>query len=146
MLLAGAYSDRTGQRHTHVLPYCLLMLAGFVGCGLSNSPLIALPALALVFCSYNAMQGPLWAIPAAFLTGRSAVAGIAAINMIGILGGFIGPCWMGFARDLTGNYQRGLLTMTAPMFAAAAIMLYLRRQASLTTRCATASKPVASLP
>lgn len=132
MLLAGVASDRSGQRHTHVLPYCLLMLLGFVGCGLSNSPLIALPSLAVVFCSYNAMQGPLWAIPAAFLTGRSAAAGIAAINMIGILGGFIGPYWMGFARDLTGNYQRGLLTMTAPMFAAAAIMLYLRRQACST--------------
>ena len=129
MLLAGAYSDRSGNLHSFVLPCCLLMLAGFVGCGLSNSPLIALPALAIVFCSYNAMQGPLWAIPAAFLTGRSAAAGIAVINMIGILGGFIGPYWMGFARDLTGNYQRGLLTMTAPMLVAAAIMVYLSRQA-----------------
>ena len=35
------------------------------------------------------------------------------MNTIGILGGFVGPHWMGFARDLTGNYQRGLLTMTA---------------------------------
>jgi ACS family tartrate transporter-like MFS transporter len=122
------------------------MLAGFVACGISMSPLIALPALAIVFCSYNAMQGPLWAIPAAFLSGRSAAAGIAAINMVGILGGFIGSYWMGFARDLTGNNQRGLLTMTVPMVAAAAIMLYLRRQATLTNRCATPSKPVASLP
>jgi len=134
MLLASIYSDRSGERHTHVLPYCLLMLAGFVACGLSMSPRIALPALAIVFCSYCAMQGPLWAIPAAFLSGRSAAAGIAAINMIGILGGFIGSYWMGFARDLTGNYQRGLLTMTAPMLAAAAIMLHLRRQSTLANR------------
>ena len=146
MLFASIYSDRSGERHTHVLPYCLLMLAGFVACGLSNTPRIALPALAIVFCSYCAMQGPLWAIPAAFLSGRCAAVGFAAINMIGILGGFIGSYWMGFARDLTGNYQLGLLTMTAPMFAAAAIMLYLRRQAALTSRCETPSKPVASLP
>jgi ACS family tartrate transporter-like MFS transporter len=146
MLLASIYSDRSGERHTHVLPYCLLMLAGFVACGLSMSPRIALPALAIVFCSYCAMQGPLWAIPAAFLSGRSAAAGIAAINMIGILGGFIGSYWMGFARDLTGNYQRGLLTMTAPMLIAGAIMIYLRRQATRTNRCATPSNPVASLP
>jgi ACS family tartrate transporter-like MFS transporter len=129
MLLAGRSSDRSGERYMHVLPWCVAMLAGFVGCGLSSSPLIALPALALVFCAYNAMQGPLWAIPAAFLTGRPAAAGIAAINMIGILGGFIGPYWMGIARDLTGDYQRGLLTMTAPMLAAAGIMLHLRRLA-----------------
>ena len=146
MLLASIYSDRSGQRHSQVLPYCLLMLAGFVACGFSMSPRIALPALAIVFCSYCAMQGPLWAIPAAFLSGRSAAAGIAAINMIGILGNFIGSYWMGFARDLTGNYQRGLLTMTAPMLAAAAIMLHLRRQVTLINRCATPSNPVASLP
>jgi ACS family tartrate transporter-like MFS transporter len=129
MLLAGRYSDRSGERYMHVLPWCVAMLGGFVGCGLSSSPLIALPALALVFCAYNAMQGPLWAIPAAFLRGRPAAAGIAAINMIGILGGFIGPYWMGIAKDLTGDYQRGLLTMTVPMLAAAGIMLHLRRMA-----------------
>jgi len=129
MLIAGRVSDRSGERHMHVVPWCFVMLAGFLGCGLSGSPGVALPALALVFLGYNAMQGPLWAIPGAFLSGRSAAAGIAAINMIGILGGFLGPYWMGFARDLTGDYQRGLLTMTAPMLTAAAIMLYLRRQA-----------------
>jgi ACS family tartrate transporter-like MFS transporter len=139
MLLASIYSDRSGQRYNHVLPDCLLMLTGFVACGISMSPRIALPALAIVFCSYCAMQGPLWAIPAAYLSGRSAAAGIAAINMIGILGGFVGSYWMGFARDLTGNYQRGLLIMTVPMLAATAIMLYLRRQATLTNRCATPS-------
>jgi ACS family tartrate transporter-like MFS transporter len=139
MVLAGMHSDRTADRHSHVLPWVLLMLAGFVGCGLSGSPLIALPALAVVFCSYCAMQGPLWAIPAAYLTGRSAAAGIAAINMLGILGGFIGPYWMGLARDLTGNYQRGLLTMTAPLLLAAAIMLHLRRQAHAVVAAAVVS-------
>jgi len=146
MLLASVYSDRSGQRHNHVLPYCLLMLSGFVACGLNSTPQIALPALAIIFCSYCAMQGPLWAIPAAFLSGRSAAAGIAAINMIGILGGFFGSYWMGFARDLTGNYQLGLLAMTVPMLTSAVIMLYLRRQAIRTKRCETPSNPVASLP
>jgi ACS family tartrate transporter-like MFS transporter len=146
MLLSGRLSDASGERHMHVLPWCLVMLAGFLGCGLSQSPLVALPALALVFLAYCAMQGPLWAIPAAFLTGRSAAAGIAAINMIGILGGFVGPYWMGFARDLTGDYQRGLLMMALPMLAAAAIMLHLHLQERRATRCATTSKAVASIP
>jgi nitrate/nitrite transporter NarK len=61
--------------------------------------------------------------------------------MLGILGGFIGPYWMGLARDLTGNYQRGLLTMTAPLLLAAAIMLHLRRQA----HAGTAATVVSSL-
>jgi ACS family tartrate transporter-like MFS transporter len=44
-----------------------------------------------------------------------------------MLGGFIGPYWMGIARDLTGNYQRGLLTLTAPSLACVGIMLAMRR-------------------
>ncbi|HWB31916.1 MAG TPA: MFS transporter [Acidobacteriaceae bacterium] len=126
MLGAGWFSDRTGNRHTHVLPWCLLMMFGFVICGITISPWMALPALALVFAAYCAMQGPLWAIPPAFLSGRSAAAGVATINMLGILGGFFGPYWMGFARDLTGDYQRGLLTMALPLAIAAGILVWLR--------------------
>jgi ACS family tartrate transporter-like MFS transporter len=74
------------------------------------------------------MQGPLWSISTSFLKGRAAAAGIAAMNTIGILGGFVGPYWMGVAKDLTGNDRRGLLTMAVPMLVAGGIMMYLRRQ------------------
>ena len=60
--------------------------------------------------------------------GRTAAAGIAAMNTIGILGGFVGPYWIGIAKDLTGNDQRGLTMMAVPMLVAAGITLYLRRQ------------------
>jgi ACS family tartrate transporter-like MFS transporter len=145
MLLAGWLSDRSSRRHAHVLPWTILMLVGFVGCGLSSAPAVALPSLALVFASYCAMQGPLWAIPGAFLSGRSAAAGIAGINMIGILGGWLGPSWMGFARDLTGDFQRGLLMMTIPLLIAAGIMLYLLLTERRKEGCTAQGNPVASL-
>jgi ACS family tartrate transporter-like MFS transporter len=65
--------------------------------------------------------------------------------MIGILGGWFGPSWMGFARDLTGDFQRGLLMMTVPLLIAAGIMLYLLLQQRREDRCAAEAKPVASL-
>jgi ACS family tartrate transporter-like MFS transporter len=145
MVLSGIHSDSAGNHSSNVIPYFLVMVVGYLGCGLSNSPIIALPALVFVFCGFNATQGPLWAIPATFLSGRSAAAGIAAINMIGIVGGFIGPYWMGFARDLTGDYQRGLLTLALPMLIATAIMLYLRRL-ERRAACVTAANAVASIP
>jgi len=67
-----------------------------------------------------------------FLKGRAAAAGIALMNTIGILGGFVGPYWMGIAKDLTGNYRRGLLTMAVPMLVGAGTMLYLRWQSNQT--------------
>jgi hypothetical protein len=38
-------------------------------------------------------------LPADFLTGAQAAAGIAAINSIGNLGGFLGPFLIGWARQ-----------------------------------------------
>jgi ACS family tartrate transporter-like MFS transporter len=106
-----------------------MMSGGFLALALSPIPSIALTGLLVLIVGHMSMQGPLWSISTSFLKGRTAAAGIAAMNTIGILGGFIGPYWMGIAKDLNGNDRRGLLTMAVPMLVAAGIMLYLRRQA-----------------
>jgi MFS transporter, ACS family, tartrate transporter len=129
MLVNARHSDRTRERYWHIIPFCLFLALGFLLCGLSTRPLIVVPALGLLILAYNSMQGPLWALPANFLKGRSAVACIAAMNMIGMIGGFLGPYFIGFAKDLTGNYQSGLRLMSLPMLLATGIMLYLRRDA-----------------
>lgn len=54
-------------------------------------------------------------------------AGIAAMNTVGMVGGFLGPYWMGIAKDFTGDYQHGLLTLALPSLVAAGIMLHMRR-------------------
>jgi ACS family tartrate transporter-like MFS transporter len=127
----GILSDRAGERFWHTIAGCGLMVAGFAACGVSRAALVTIPALALIVMAYNSMQGPLFALATSFLRGRAAAAGIATMNMIAIVGGFIGPYWMGFARDWTGNYQRGLLTCAVPMTIAAGIMLHLRRMARM---------------
>jgi ACS family tartrate transporter-like MFS transporter len=78
------------------------------------------------------MQGPLWSLPGSFMQGRSAAAGIAVINTISILGGFLGPYWIGFAKDLTGDYQHGFMLMSIPMLLGAGIMLRLQSSAEHT--------------
>ena len=129
MILNALHSDRKGERYWHVVVPFLIIAAGYLVAGLSTNPWLAVPALAAAVIFYSSLQGPLLAIPAIFLKGRSAAAGIAAMNTLGMLGGFIGPYWMGITKDLFGDYQRGLLTLTVPSLAAAAIMLVMRRQA-----------------
>jgi MFS transporter, ACS family, tartrate transporter len=129
MLLNGAHSDRTGERHYHVGLPCGLMAAGFVMAGLSNRPAIVLTGFALVGIGTCAVNAVVWSIPTEFLCGKSAAAGIAAVNMIAILGGFFGPNWMGLAKDFTGDYQRGLLTLVVPSLIATLIMFGIRRDA-----------------
>ena len=129
MLWNGRRSDRTGERHWHIIPACLVVAVGFFTCGLAPSAAGVVLGVAAVTIGYTSMQGPLFAIPSTFLNGKSAAAGIAVMNTIAIVGGFAGPYWMGFAKDLTGAYRFGLLAMAAPMLVAAAIMLYLSRYA-----------------
>jgi ACS family tartrate transporter-like MFS transporter len=128
----GILSDRARDTFWYVIPGCLMMSAGFLAVALSSNPSIALTGLLVLIVGHMSLQGPFWSISTRFLEGRAAAAGIALMNTIGILGGFVGPYWMGIAKDLTGNYRRGLLTMAVPMLVGAGIMLYLRWQSHQT--------------
>jgi ACS family tartrate transporter-like MFS transporter len=123
MLLNALHSDRTGERYWHIIIPILLITAGFAVGGLSVNPWLAVPALAVTVIGQSAFQGPSLAMPASFLKGKSLAAGIGAMNTIAILGGFLGPYLMGVAKDLTGDYQRGLLMLTIPSLIGAGIML-----------------------
>jgi ACS family tartrate transporter-like MFS transporter len=129
MLLNGAHSDRTGERHLHVGLPCGLVTIGFVMAGLSNHPASVLTGFALVGIGTCAVNAVVWSIPTEFLSGKSAAAGSAAVNMIAILGGFVGPYWMGLAVDVTGDYQHGLMTLAVPSLIAMLIMFGIRRDA-----------------
>ena len=128
MLLVAWNSDRTHERTFHIVLPCLFMAAGFVVGALTRSPVLAVLAFTFTVIAYNAAQGPVLTLPSTFLSGRSSAIGYAAITAIGIPGGFIGPYWMGVARQLTGDYQRGLLTLAIPSALAGAIIFYLDRR------------------
>jgi ACS family tartrate transporter-like MFS transporter len=65
-------------------------------------------------------------VPGTFLTGRSMAAGIAAMNTVGMMGGFLGPWAMGVVRDHTGDYRVGLVALVVPSLLGAALVLTLR--------------------
>ena len=59
------------------------------------------------------MNGPFWATTTEMLTETSAAAGIAVINSLGNLGGFLGPYTIGLIRTWTGSFRGGLLAVGA---------------------------------
>ena len=129
MVLNASHSDRKGERYWHVVVPFLIIASGYLVGSLSAIAWLAVPAFGAAVIAHSSLQGPLLSIPPTFLKGRTMAAGIAAMNMIGMLGGFLGPYWMGIAKDLTGNYQHGLLTLTLPSLAAAGLVLWMRRVA-----------------
>ena len=126
MILNAMHSDRTKERYLHVAIPFLLVTGGYLVAGLSVAPFIAVPALALSSLGYFSLQGPLLALAISFLHGKSAAAGIATMNTVGILGGFLGPLGMGLAKDLSGSYQRGLLMLVIPTGIAATTIFLMR--------------------
>ncbi len=126
MLLNGVHSDKTGERYLHVIVPCLLTTTGFVVAGISATSIVLLFGFACVMIGFNGLNAAVWTIPCNFLAGKSAAAGIAAVNMIAMIGGFVGPYWIGLAKDLTGSYQRGLLACAGPSIIGASIMLAVR--------------------
>ena len=126
MIFNAWLSDRSGKAFLHMLVPSLLEAVCLLTVAFTLNPWVAVPALAVMYFAHNAIQGPLLALPTTFLKGKGAAAGLATINMVGILGGVIGPPLMGWARDLTGSYQSGLAVLALTMLLAAAVVATLR--------------------
>jgi ACS family tartrate transporter-like MFS transporter len=70
--------------------------------------------------------GPFWTLPTAFLRGSAAAGGIALVNSVGNVGGFVGPILVGWVREATGGFHGGLLTLAGILVLGAVIVLVIR--------------------
>jgi nitrate/nitrite transporter NarK len=66
-----------------------------------------------------------WTLPTAFLTGSAAAGGIALINSIGNLGGFVGPYAIGWVKDATGATTLALVALAGCYIMAGLVTLLL---------------------
>ncbi|HWA60883.1 MAG TPA: hypothetical protein VG939_05885, partial [Caulobacteraceae bacterium] len=126
MLAAGWSSDRTGERRGHAAAFMAVIAAGFLATGLSAAGAVTVGAYAVYVVGASAIQAVIWLMPTDVLRGRSAAVGVAAIGSIGMVGAFVGPWAWGLARDATGDYRAGLLSLAVPFLAGAALVLAVR--------------------
>jgi ACS family tartrate transporter-like MFS transporter len=68
------------------------------------------------------------------LRGTAAAAGIALVNTIFSVGGFVGPTLVGWFKDATGSTSGAFLVLAGSSLSAAALCLMLRRQPAFTFR------------
>lgn len=129
MVLWARHSDRTGERSWHVVAACLLASAGLFMAGASAGLVAVIAALTLVNVGISSAKPPLWSMPTVFLTGPAAAAGIATINSIGNLGGFVGPSMIGWIKDRTGSFAGGLYFVAGLLIVSAAVTLLLAQRA-----------------
>ena len=77
---------------------------------------VAMLGLASIF-------GPFWTLATSFVHGVGAAAGIALINSVGNIGGFIGPYGVGYLRDSTNGFTVGLIAIGCVVIAGGALVL-----------------------
>ncbi|TNC09053.1 MFS transporter [Methylobacterium terricola] len=127
MILWARHSDRTGERTWHVVIACLVASVGLLLAGGAASTLAVIAALSLVNIGISAAKPPLWAMPTMFLSGQAAAVGIATINSIGNLGGFVGPWAIGWFKDQTGSFTGGLFFVAGLLVLSAIVTLIVAR-------------------
>jgi ACS family tartrate transporter-like MFS transporter len=126
MILWARYVDQKGRRIVNLAIACLLGGAGLVAPILSGSLTIALIGFSAALVGVTSARAIFWTIPTRFLTGVGAAGGLAFINSIGTVGGFVGPSMMGWLKEFSGSYVFGLAAMAAIMVAAAGASMSLK--------------------
>ena len=131
MVLVSRHSDRTLERRYHAALPCVACAAGLVGIGLlAKTPVLAFAALVVAVAGSLSYNGAFWQIPPMLLAGSAAAGGIALINSIGNLSGWVGPSVVGWLEDLTGKTATGLYAVAGLEILGAILILRFMPRAS----------------
>ncbi|HEX5005500.1 MAG TPA: MFS transporter [Hyphomonadaceae bacterium] len=104
MVLWARHSDMTGERRWHSAGGLFLAMFGLVALAFTDSsPILSMAALAAVTMGSLCWVTTFWSLPTSFLSGAAAAAGIAWINSIGNLGGYVGPELIGQIRTASNG-------------------------------------------
>jgi len=126
MIVWAVWVDRSGKKIKNLTMACLVATLGLVLAIASGNFWISLAWITLALVGITSARAIFWTIPTRFLTGLAAAGGLAFINSIGTLGGFIGPFAVGWLRDATGSFAAGLIAMAGLLALATATSFSLK--------------------
>jgi MFS family permease len=138
MIVAGRHSDIKGERRWHIALSLFVGAAAFAVSAIPGIPgPVGLLALSLAAMGIVCANSIFWALPTGILSGAAAAAGIAWINSVGNLGGYVSPFVVGQIRDRTHSMVLALVVLSASALVAGFVTLYATR----TKRPASAPLP-----
>ncbi len=124
MVWVARHADRTGERRWHIAIPGLLGAAGLVLSVVWRADTtLAMAALTLATMGILTTLPSFWSLPTAFLAGTGAAAGIALINSLGNLAGFVSPFAVGWLKDLTSSTNSGMYLLAASLVMGALLTL-----------------------
>jgi MFS family permease len=112
--LLSRLADKTGKRRLVATASLAAASVGIFASALTDNPVLGLAALSLGAAGFISVQPVFWTLPTGMLVGAAAAGGIALINSIGSLGGFVAPIAKTWAEAAFGpNAGLFLLAITA---------------------------------
>jgi MFS family permease len=124
MIIFARSSDKWQERKWHcVIPTVLAGISLILSVSSGNfilSFIAICTATAFMFSAYTIF----WSIPSKYLTSTAAAGGIALINSIGLLGGFVSPNIMALAQMLTHSLLAGWISIALIMISGGIFLIF----------------------
>ena len=126
--LITRYADRTGQHRR--LAVCMLTMAalGIAASALGTSMVPVVLAFCFAAAGFVAVQPLFWTIPTSYLSGAAAAGGIALINSIGNLGGFVAPNLKTVMESQFADPRAGMFALAVVGIVGAILLSRLHRE------------------
>jgi MFS family permease len=126
MIPVSRRSDRLQERRWHVAASALAGGLGLLGSVLvAHNTVLSLIAMTIATAGIVTSLPLFWTLPYSRLGGIAAAAGLAMINSIGNLGGFVGPNLLGLLSSATHNTDSGVMLLAASLFTSAGLTMAL---------------------
>ncbi|GAB3624668.1 MFS transporter [Mariniluteicoccus endophyticus] len=128
MILLSRSSDHRHERRWHaIIPTAIGAITLTVAAFTASNFLLSFVCLCIAVCCVWGAYTVFWAVPSEHFGGTAAAGGIAFINTIGILGGFVAPYLIGMIKEATGSTQWGLISMVGLLLVSIVALLLVQR-------------------
>ncbi|WFU43351.1 MFS transporter [Bradyrhizobium sp. CB82] len=116
-------SDRSGERTWHLLFAIVVAIVGFSSAASAPNPALGIAFLTVAALGIYSALPLFWSMPTRFLSGAGLAAGLALINSISNVGGYVGPQLMGYIKDRTASFAPAFGLIACTLFVTAAIVV-----------------------
>ncbi|MGF7132313.1 MFS family permease [Paraburkholderia sp. EB58] len=129
MLLVSRHSDARRERRWHItIPALAGTLGWIASAAFMHEAMLATIALTVATAAVLVTMTQFWVLPTAMLTGAAAASGIAVINSVGNLAGFVSPYLIGGIIDATHSTLLAVVALAVSMLVVGALALTLPKR------------------
>ena len=129
MVVVSRSSDKNLERRYHAGTPVMVGGIALLLMGTFHSPFTTVVFLSLLAIGAYGWCAPFFALPCEFLSGSAVAAGVALINSIGNVGGFVGPYATGVVSGWTGGIYGAFALLGIPMLLSAIGLLLFPKNA-----------------